>query len=362
MRLTGVRVQVSLLDPRRYDPWGGGVQPDIIGLSYPSRETIMRNARVGRLYNMEPALRQSWYADLWRGPLETFELRGADAPGYGPGVYGVPLTAYVRAFVYNKAIFRRAGVTPPRTWGDLLAASSKLRRIGVLPMAGGMDGLYPSFPVIYEWSYLGSFYLLETYYGRYPYTGERWRRDFVLYDEMHRYGVTTLGASGMDRDATERRFLAGEFAMMLDGPWFATVQQSRSPKFTDWGVFGPPVDPRASFLPRFPGGVAEGAVVNSMSRNKDAAIRFLRWLTEPGQQVRLANAMDSLPGSIAAANSTRLHGRLRAFAPYLSYAAVELRYRAKPGVLRKLYQGAGQVIGGRTTPAQALIAAQRAVK
>ncbi len=358
-RRTRVRVQLRAFNPNSYNPWRGGSQPDIIGLGYPVRQGILANARMNRLYNMESAIQQGWYTDLWRGPLETFILRGTEAPRSGPGIYGVPITVYVRAFVYNRSMFRQVNAMPPGSWGGFLTISSRLRRAGVVPLAGGMDGSYPSFSTIYEWSYLGSFYLLETYFGRYPYTSPRWEHQFLIYDEMRRYGVTTGDYVQMNRETAEIYFLAGRSAMILDGPWFDSVRARRAPGFTNWGVFGPPVDARASFLPRLPGGVAEGAAINSRSRNKAAAVAFLRWLTQPAQQVRIANAMDSLPTSVRASNSSALDRHLRQFTPYLDYAAIELRYNENPRVLATLYGGARNVIRGKTTPSRVLSATQR---
>ena len=291
--------------------------------------------------------------------LKTFTLRGQDTPPSGEGIYGVPLTVYVRALICNRQLFKRAGVSLPVTWSDLLAASTKLRKLGVIPIAGGMDGNFPGFPIISEWSYLDSFNLFETYYGRYPYTGDLWQRQFAVYEEMRRYGVTSYEACTMNRSAAERYFLSGRCAVIMDGPWFATIQRTIAPSLDDWVVIGPPIDKHAPFLPRYPGGVAEGAVINSRSKNKQAAAKFLRWLTQASQQSRLANAMDSLPASVEASSSPRLNSHLRAFTPYVNYVATEIRYREKPSVLATLYGGARDIIRGRTTSSQVLSAAQR---
>lgn len=361
-RQTGVRVTVRAFSPVGYSPWTGGSRPDIIGLSNPSRASVRSNAMLGRAYNVQPAITQGWYTDLWNGPLETFILRGSDAPNRRTGTYGVPLTVYVQAFIYNRNLFRRAGVAPPRTWSEFLTIAPRLRQLGVVPMAGGLAGTYPSFPVIYEWSYLGSHYLLETYFGRYPYTGQRWQNQFRVYDEMRRYRLTTYDAAQMSRTSAERFFLSGGAAVILDGPWFETMRRATNPRFTNWGVFGPPEDRRAPFLPRLPGGVAEGAIVNNRSINRNASVRFLRWLTEPAQQVKLANAMDSIPVSMTASRSTSLQGPLRAFVPYVNSSAVDLRSEESPAVLSTLYSGARSVVRGTTTPARALSAAQSAAR
>lgn len=361
-RRTGVRVQIRVFSPSGYNPWTGGSQPDIIGLSYPSRVSVRRNARLGRLYNVQTSITQGWYADLWPGPLETFVLRGSDAPNRRTGTYGVPLTVFVRAFVYNRNLFRRAGVSPPRTWSNFLTISPGLRRVGVVPLVGGMDGTYPSFPLIYEWSYLGSHYLLQTYFGRYPYTAERWQNQFRIYEEMRRYGVTTYSASQMSRSSAEKYFLSGRAAVVFTGPEFEAARRAVNPRFTNWGIFGPPVDARSPFLPRLPGGVAEGAVINNRSRSRQLAVQFLKWMTEPAQQVKLANAMDNIPISHRASKSASLDSHIRQFVPYVNYAAVDLRSEESSDVLSTLYTGARNVIRGTTTSSRALSATQAAAR
>ncbi|MHB0997614.1 MAG: ABC transporter substrate-binding protein [Armatimonadota bacterium] len=358
-RQTGVRIQVRVFNPQTYNPWGGGSQPDIIGFSNPTRGTIARNAQLGRLYNMGPYIQQAWYADLWSGPVSVFDLSGTEAPQGRPGVYGLPLTAYVKVFIYNRSMFRRASVSPPRTWSNFLLISPRLRRLGVIPLAGGFDGTYPSFPLIYERSYLGNHYLLETYFGSYPYTGSRWIDNFNVYEEIRRYGLSTYNTSQMSRITAEKYFLDRRCAIILDGQWFESTRRRYAPSFNEWGVFGPPEDRRAQFLPSAPGGVAEGVVINAKSVNKMTSIRFLRWLTEPAQQVRLANGIGSLPISVRASNSPSLNSSLRVFTPHMRYTAIDRRYNENPAVLARLYTGARNVIRGIETSDQVLRAVQR---
>jgi maltose-binding protein MalE len=103
-------------------------------------------------------------------------------------------------------------------------------------------------------------------------------------------------------------------------------------------------------------------VINARSPNKAAATRFLRWLTEPQQQVRLANGMNSLPVSRRASNSPALESHLRRFVPYLNYVAIDLRYHEDPQVLSTLYRGVRNVIAGRSTPRSVLETTQRVAR
>ena len=47
--------------------------------------------------------------------------------------YCVPLLAGYWVMYYNKAVFAKAGVTPPKTWADLIAVADKLKAAGVKP-------------------------------------------------------------------------------------------------------------------------------------------------------------------------------------------------------------------------------------
>lgn len=52
--------------------------------------------------------------------------------------YGVPTEFYYEILMYNKELFKKAGLDPdnfPETWDELLAACEKLKRIGVAPFA-----------------------------------------------------------------------------------------------------------------------------------------------------------------------------------------------------------------------------------
>jgi raffinose/stachyose/melibiose transport system substrate-binding protein len=61
-----------------------------------------------------------------------------------PSIHQVPYTTYLYYWVYNKALFAKAGVSaPPTTWGQLLADCGKFNAVGIVPMAAGFtDGYF----------------------------------------------------------------------------------------------------------------------------------------------------------------------------------------------------------------------------
>ncbi|GAB2890801.1 extracellular solute-binding protein [Streptomyces deserti] len=67
-------------------------------------------------------------------------------------VYGIPFDIGMIGFWYNKALFKKAGIsTPPTTWGGFLDAVEKLKSAGVTPLAlAGKE----KWPGMYYWAYL----------------------------------------------------------------------------------------------------------------------------------------------------------------------------------------------------------------
>ncbi|MGW7819737.1 extracellular solute-binding protein [Streptomyces puniciscabiei] len=67
-------------------------------------------------------------------------------------LYGIPFDIGMIGFWYNKALFKRAGIsTPPTTWSGFLDAVKKLKSAGITPLAlAGKE----SWTGMYYWAYL----------------------------------------------------------------------------------------------------------------------------------------------------------------------------------------------------------------
>ncbi len=347
---TGVTVNVRSYNPNSFKPWSGRSVPDIVGVYYPIKPGIEGLVRSGMLYNVETALTRGWYTAFWPALLETFTIR----IGGGTGIYGVPLTGYVYVFVYNKDAFKRAGVRNfPRTWSEMMTDSQQFRRAGIKPCAGGFGSNMPPLAAVYEWSYLGVHRLTQTYFGRYSYTAPEWISYLTLYSEMRAYGFTDAPSARATVTQAIKAMLDGRVAMVFADPSFELVREHYKPGFKAWSVADAPVDQRAQFLPRLPGGVAEGVVINNRSQRKTEAINFIRWLTLTPQQVVLANAASVIPATKSATASSRLEPHLRTFAAVgMNDQAIDLRVYENPLVLATFYGGVRDILAGKSTPSQ----------
>lgn len=345
---TGVAIHIRVMEPASRLTWSPSDGPDLAGLSHPTSIDIQSMAARGLIQDIRTEMSRGWYAIFWPSLLDVFQARGANATG----IYGVPLTGEVHVFVYNKQLFQRAGIGVPRDWSELMEASRRLRKIGVVPYAGGFGSDMPPLAAAYEYGYLGLHLLTETYSGHYPYTSTQWIAYLKLYTEMKRYGFTDAASARLSETAAVKALLDGRVAMVFTDQSFDLIRRSYKPGFTAWGTFGAPEDGRARFLAKMPGGVVEGLVVNSHSAHKAQAIAFARWLTEYYQQLALARGSTSIPALTVAANSAQLSAPLRPFASVgMRDMAIDLRIYEKPYVLATFYSGIRGILAGSSTPA-----------
>lgn len=343
---TGTAFKIRAVRPAARMSWGRS-GPDIAILNRPTKPDIQSMAAQGLIQNISPEMARGWYAIFWSPLLDTFSVRGSS----GTGVYGVPLTAHVHVFVYNRSLFQKARVSVPRTWSEMMAAAARLRKIGVRPYAGGFGSSRPAFPAVYEYAYLGSHLLAETYAGRYPYTASSWLANLKIYSDMRRYGFTTLSSATMSETSAMKALIDGQVAIIFVDQSFETIRRKYRPSFTAWGAFGPPEDSRARFLPRLPGGVVGGLVINSRSSRRAQAIAFARWLTEYNQQLTLGTGTWSVPAQSVASQSGQLISPLRVFGLVgMHDMAADLRVYENPRVLSVFYSGVRGILAGSTTP------------
>ncbi|MFC3804996.1 extracellular solute-binding protein [Terrabacter sp. MAHUQ-38] len=92
--------------------------PDILNLN-----AYASYAKDGLLYDSDAVLPASVKSDI----LDTFVKYGT----YDGKFYGFPDLSSARAFFYNKALFKQAGINePPKTWAELEADAKKITALG----------------------------------------------------------------------------------------------------------------------------------------------------------------------------------------------------------------------------------------
>jgi len=159
-------------------------------------------------------------------------------------VYGVPSNGMQPVlFYYNKPIFQRYGLSPPKTWSELLSAVRTLRDKGVVPISLAGLGNWPG--LMYEE------YLVNRIGGDAPFQAVldgkagAWSHPAFLEANKKIVELVDLRAFPSDFDAlnyntgqSTQLLYTGKAAMQLMGSWDYAAILSDAPDFITKGELG----------------------------------------------------------------------------------------------------------------------------
>ena len=194
--------------------------------------------------------------------------------------HGVPFVIHGQGFYYNKAAFRKAGITePPKTYDALVADASKLKAAGIAPIVFGGS---------VNWHLMRMMdVLLETECGAATHDAltdmkanwattpcatkafgqlKLWTGQFTLQPFM-----------GLADDQAQSLFYAGRSAMILEGDWFVGMLAAHDGT-SGTGLFLPPTGTNRLYF------FSEDFYVDSKSKHASTDEAFLDFITSPKEQ------------------------------------------------------------------------------
>jgi raffinose/stachyose/melibiose transport system substrate-binding protein len=267
--------------------------------------------------------------------------RGKAAPD--GKMYCITLDMIETGIFYNKDIFRKLGVLPPRDWIDFLRIQDRIQKAGYTPMLvdeGALadwgvdlffDQLYREIrPAIdlkkdpkrdaymkgyLDWDEIAFLYRKGFFSKQDP----RWREVFRLLKDWRRYFVKDFGSANM-----ERNFITQKGAMYWSSS-FTVNKLSRDPNLGfDWDVFYLPAMPRSfnRFANSYPMCVigeaaTQYSVTNSAindtgnaetSEKLKRVVAFLQFMTLPENTDKVVNEIVALmPNILGVKTHPELH-------------------------------------------------------
>lgn len=330
-----IEVRVQVQPANGYETWlrtqvgtGSNTAPDIYNANF-AQGFYER----GLLVNLTPALEQTnpytgkpWKQNLDAQFLEKYKTAGDNAI--------IPLDFIEIAFFYNKEIFRRLGLQPPRTWEEMLAHAERIRKAGYIPFAvpgdadsywsGTVGWIFRFFTDAYlrdvvphvmshpgDWDYNprvnGGFHLdVTSPYndatlimnqerliaavrdGQIRMDSERFHEAYTRIAEFASYWQR--GFNGTNANSAYQLFLTRKAAMMLhSSPTIAQLDKDLSDlspqdRF-EWGVFPvPPLTQSRFHIPPFRGVGGAGAMWSVVKKNDaqtQRVVDFLMFTTTP---------------------------------------------------------------------------------
>jgi ABC-type glycerol-3-phosphate transport system substrate-binding protein len=267
-------------------------------------------AAAGQLLDLGPALKTKMpsYKSSWRNAIYKSVL---------PFLQNSKTHRYVVApesvttiqFFYNKAIFAKYGITPPKTLDQLFAAAAKLKANGVAPFA--VTGTFDFYMELYY------DYLLLRYSGATPVehalagttVPSSQRVEFnaipgatqaaAKLGQMVSNGWFMPGFQSTDFTSAQLAFFQGKTAMILMGSWLQSEMAGKIPAGFKLGTFSFPTVPGAHGDQTGTFGGVQFYEIAAKSKHRAAAIAWLKFIANKANQtsyVRQLGAISAYKG------------------------------------------------------------------
>lgn len=204
-------------------------------------------------------------------------------------LYGQPLGLEGYGFIYNKDLFKQAGITElPKTLSELQAAAQKLQDAGIIPFSNGYQ----------EWWVLGNHnvnvpfanqadpvaFIQGLNEGTEKIPGNPVFQDWIkLLDLTLQYSNKNPLTTDYNTQVTT--FATGEAAMMQQGNWTQVQIDGINPDL-NLGILPMPIGEDAEASDKLLVGVPNFYVVNKESDVKEEAKDFLEWLVTSETGIR----------------------------------------------------------------------------
>lgn len=235
---------------------------------------------------LKPLVDNDFVVALDRAKFEKLGyMAGAlDSDSYGGKLYGIPVSGDLWVVYYNKKLFKDAGVTPPKTLTELLAAIPKFKAKGIIPMTTDGKDAWPlciTFDLL-EWRLSGDQTLIQKALDRQiKFTDPIFVKAAKQLQDMIKAGLFQEDLMVSDYGAARNLFGQGKAAMYLMGSWELGLATDQS--FSE--EFRANVD--AFKFPTIPGGKGKlddlqawfggNYVVSALSRNSALGVKYLEF-------------------------------------------------------------------------------------
>lgn len=203
----------------------------------------------------------------------------------------LPLVQSYVGFFYNMAVFTEAGIQPPATWAELVAACRTLRARGINPIALGTAARWPA---QYWLDYLllrgsGAAYRQRLLDGEAAWTDPEVARAFAMWRELIELGAFNPNPNGSDWLEAAKLVHTRGAAMILMGTWIMDPYAAMGWQGgRDYGWFPfPTVDPA---VPATTVTVIDGLVLANGPSDQAALDTVLSHFATPEAQFALAQA------------------------------------------------------------------------
>lgn len=234
------------------------------------------------LVDLKPYLyadNKEWYNHFYDTMWGQSTYKGYD------GIYAVPFGSYFVALFYNKDLFKKAGLEPPKTIDEMLSDCAKFKEMGVLPFQVGEKDNY-------RFGHFNNNLVIKTLgvdavdklaSRELKYDSKEMMETYQIMADMVNKGY--FGKDILDTDQTTENaaFLQGNVAMHYDGTWFIPNNLFGTDFYNHVGVVPFPYGNK-SCANYAQGGSSDLMYVTKLNHSDaeiKASVEFLKYITSP---------------------------------------------------------------------------------
>lgn len=230
------------------------------------------------------------------GGAKAFMKANLDSTTYKGKYYGVPWFAETRCLFYNKDMFAKAGVQPPKTHQELLTVGEKIvKTLGngsAISIAGTNAWDIQHNWAIILWANGGS--ILTNDNKKAAFNSQAGVDAMKWYLELVIRGLASKACAEYNQPQADAAFINGNVAMCYMGPWNIANIEQENPSL-NYGIVEPPAGPKGKAS--FSGG--SNFAILKASKNKDAAKAWIKFLMEKENSVNYSkNLTHMLPSTL----------------------------------------------------------------
>ncbi|HVW93890.1 MAG TPA: extracellular solute-binding protein [Devosia sp.] len=228
-------------------------------------------------------------SDIWKKYVDSGKYSAGLANPYtfNGKIYAIPDNIAWWVVFYNKKVFDKYKLTPPKTWEDLEKINATLKQNNVTPFGATIDGRWPAFIWFEEFLIRQDpdlYNKLMT--GQAKYTDQGVTDMFAKWKEWIDKGYFTdpsisFGTSGGNTMAAE--FAQGKLGMILVGTWYVSTLTGAGMSADDIGAFIMPNE-KADMKPALIVESGPILVAANSSQKADALKDADYWMSAEAQQ------------------------------------------------------------------------------
>jgi multiple sugar transport system substrate-binding protein/raffinose/stachyose/melibiose transport system substrate-binding protein len=227
-------------------------------------------------------------SDVWEsaGLMDKFPKAFQSISFKDGKAYFLPDTYYWWAVYYRKSIFDEKGLTPPKTWAELMQVCATLKDAGITPFTIGTKYRWTAAAWFdyFDMRVNGTKFHMDLMFGKVPYNDPKVAKAFEPWQEMLDKGYFLENAASYSWQEALQFMVRGEAAMYLMGQFIMDSVPEEVKADMDFFQF-PIIDANVPVGEDAP---TDGYMIPKKARNPEAAKKFMAFLaSEQAQRIQV---------------------------------------------------------------------------